>query len=360
MDKSWLEIIQKYTGIELDETSDYPSSHLGKMNAKDRSNDSDDSAIEVLTADTSVDRNQHIVTSTPKKCGKKTASPKNVPIIKENVKDMHTSTEKCKTYHEDHILMYYQNVRSIKSDNKMKAFKATSVSKYDVVIFTETWLKGGPLKHNMNVLNEHYDVYRFDRLRSGKSGGGGALIAVSAKFYNDRVLLEGYTHLEYVCVQFFNDNKSIFLYCAYISPDSAKSEEVYEDHFKAIQSIKISENDILIVVGDFNFPNTVWHPKDDGTFLLKFKDSITVTRSLSEKLATFIEFQSKCNLHQLCNYENPIGNVLDLVFSNDIDHISINKLPASQDPMSTPDEIHAPPFEIIFNSVSKNRKNTNI
>lgn len=166
LDKSLLEFTQKYTGIELVEARDFFSSHLGKMKAKDRSNDSDDSAIEVTIADTSFDCNQHIVTSTPKKCGKKTASPKNVPNIKENVKDMHTSTEICKIYHKDHIRMYYQNVRSIKSDDKMKDFKATSVSEYDVVIFTETWLKGGPLKHDMNVLNEHYDVYRFDRLRS--------------------------------------------------------------------------------------------------------------------------------------------------------------------------------------------------
>lgn len=353
-DKSLFEFTQKYTGTNLDDVRDFFSSHLGKMRTKDRTSNSvnklDDSGIDASIANTSFDCIKNMVTSTPKKCEKKAIPPKNVPKKKVYVKDMHTSTEICKISHKDTIRMYYQNVNSIKSDEKMKNFIDTSVCDYDVVIFTETWLdEGQALKYNMNVLNEYYDVYRCDRSESVKSRGGGTLIAISAKLYSDPVLLKGFNHLEYICVQFLNKNKSILLYCAYIRPDSAI--EIYEEHFKAIQSINLGKNDILIVVGDFNLPNIIWHSKDNVTFLPKNNDSVRETRLQSQKLTKLKEFQSKCNLHQLCNDKNPKGNVLDLVFSNDIDHISIAKLPESQKPMSKPDERHAQPFVIIFDSV---------
>lgn len=360
MDKTLFEFARKYTCTKLDDAIDFFSSHLNQRRAKDRTCDSvsklDDSGIEVSIANTSFDCNQRMVTSTPKKCEKMTvSSSKNMPHKKIHAKDMHTSREIYKISYKNTIRMYYQNVRSIKSDKKMENFNATSVSDYDVVILTETWLKEGQeLKHNMNALNEHYDVYRCDRSGNVKSRGGGTLIAVSAKLYSDPVCLNGYNHLEYVCVQFLNDNKSIFLYCVYIPPDSAI--DIYEEHFEAIQSIKMSKNDILIVVGDFNLPNIVWHSSDNVTFLPNNIDTFRETRSQSKKLTKLKEFQSKSKLHQLCNDKNPKGNVLDLVFSNDIDHISIARLHESQEPMSKPDSSHAPPFEIIFDSVKNATK----
>ncbi|XP_055296460.1 uncharacterized protein LOC129565513 [Sitodiplosis mosellana] len=367
LDHSVFEFTQKYTGIELEDAKAFYRSHSNQIRIKgikdDAVNELNDSGIEISIANNNKSigddqSNLLMVTSTPKKSAPKIVSPKKVPKKTSNaknveaktayVKDMHTSTEVCKTAYTDTVRMYYQNVNSIKSDEKMKNFVATSVSKYDVVIFTETWLNDAQaLKHNMSGFNEHFDVYRRNRSESVKSRGGGVLVAVSAKLYSDPVLLNRFNHLEYVCLQFLNNNKSIFLYCAYIPPDS--TIDIYADHVKAIRSINLRKDDLLIVVGDFNLPNFDWHTKDNKTFWPEMNGSVRETRLQTQKFQLLKELQLKCKLYQFCNAKNHKGNVLDLVFSNYTDHMSIGELPESQKPMSKHDERHAPPFEIIIN-----------
>lgn len=347
-----LEFTQKYTGTKLENAKEFFTTRTNKAITRDLTdvgiNKVNDSGIGVSITNASFDCDKSMITSTPIKTGRKIVPPKKVQKETIYVKDMHTSMDVRKIGHKETIRMYYQNVNSVKSDEKMKNFLAASiVDRYDIVIFTETWLEEGqPLKYNMEVFNEYFDVYRCDRSGSPKSRGGGALIAISAKLYSDPVLLKECDHLEYVCVQFFNNNKSIFLYCAYIPPESTL--EIYKDHIRAIRSIKLSKNDNLIVVGDFNLPNIVWRTKDNVTFAPENNDSIRETRLQTQKIALLKELQSECGLYQFCNAKNSKGNVLDLVFSNGIDHISIETLSESQKPMSKPDERHAPPFDIVY------------
>ncbi len=346
LDQSMFEFIQIYTGIGLDDARAFFSNNAELCTSGDSvSQPNDCNSGEISLASTSIMR-----TSTLKKCVKKTVPPKNEPKKMVCVKELHTKTEISKIFHKDSIKMYYQNVRSIKSDDKMESFNDTSVRNYDVVILTETWLDAGqPLKGQMNVLNEYYDVYRGDRPLGSKAGGGGALIAVSATLYSDRVPLNGFDHLEFVCVQFCNESKSIFVYCAYIPPMSTSTKHIYKDHFQAIRSINVNINDILIVVGDFNIPNIEWQSNDNKKLL---PQPVTETRELTEKLAELAKLQSDRKLHQLSNYKNPKGNVLDLVFSNDADHTSVSLLPESELPLSKQDKCHPRPFEIVLNSNS--------
>lgn len=373
LDHSLFEFTQKYTGIEFEDARSFFRRRSIQTKTENLSNvnELDDSGIEISIANNkSVNGDQSeslMVTSTPKKSEpkispqkierKKPSTSKNAEKKTAYMKDMHISTEVCKVISTDTIRIYYQNVNSIKSDEKMKDFISASVCEYDIVIFTETWLKNGQaLKHEMSVFNEHFDVYRHNRCGSTKAGGGGVLVAVSAKLYNDTVILSEFDHLEYICVQYLNNNKSIFLYSAYIPPDS--SLDIYEDHVKAIQSIKLRNDDILIVFGDFNLPFLVWETKDNKTFLPQISESVREARSQIKKFNLLKELQLKCNLHQLCNGKNLKGNVLDLVFSNDTNHISIGQLPDSQKPMSKHDERHAPPFLIIIDDCEKFPKET--
>lgn len=349
MDIPVSEFIRKYCGSTVKSLNESLEQILKKEIG---TGELDDSGIEISNAtdtceSTTSTNSSSMVTSTPIKLEKKTSPPKNVREQIVYVKDFHKSPGICKIAGKGNIRMYYQNVRSVLSDEKMKNFIATTVCDYDMVIFTETWLKEGKtFKHNMNVFNEQFDVYRHDRFeKSNKSRGGGVLIAVSAKFYSDPVFLDDFHHLEYVCVQFLNNNKSVFLYCVYIPPNSAL--EIYEDHIRAIQTIKLGGSDILIVIGDFNLPKFVWHTEDNVTFIPEANEAVRETREQSDKLSMLKEFHSKCGLHQFCNAKNDKGNVLDLVFSN-CKNISIAELPESQVPMTKPDPSHAPPFEIRF------------
>lgn len=117
---------------------------------------------------------------------------------------------------------------------------------------------------------------------------------------------------------------SIFLYCAYIPPDSSLG--IYEDHFNAIgivKSEKMKEEDILIVVGDFNLPFIKWKKENDQTMELNYqRPKLSVL--CDKKIIFNIQKKYKdCHkLDQLCEHKNQSENILDLVYSNKKDCIS--------------------------------------
>lgn len=371
LDEAVFLFTQKYTGPISESAKETFMNNSKRVSTQDPTNSNIVSVLSDSGINTSIDNNNNIKfecdefveTSTPKKGSRKDPPPKNTTKKKVYADQMHTSPEVCKIGFKKIVRMYYQNVRSIDSDEKMKNFNSTYVLDYDIVIFTETWLKEkSELKFRMNAFNEHFDVYRRDRgMETPKSRGGGVLIAVSTKLYNHQVYLNGFSHLEYICVNFVSSNKSIFLYCAYIPPVGKWLSEkdflkISEEHLKAVRSIYLRENDVLIVVGDFNISNNnlVWYTEDNVTYLPKVEKE---TRSLRRKLDFLDKFKQK-KLHQMNKVKNQKGNMLDLVFSNGKDEISVTELPKSRGPMSKLDEFH-PPLEITFSTKNWRRSRSN-
>lgn len=248
----------------------------------------------------------------------------------------------------DQIKMYYQNVQSIKSEKKMENFDNSLVAKYDIILFTETWLtkKQDIFTGNMKTFNSDFSVYRRDRSEKVlKDRGGGVMIAISSKFHSDIVRLgKKYNHLEYVCAKIEEEGKmSIFLYCAYIPPNSSLG--IYEDHFNAIgivKSEKMKKEDILIVIGDFNLKIIKWEKKNDQTMELNYngpKLSVLCDKKIIFNIQK--KYKMSYELDQLCEHKNQSGNILDLVYSNKKGCIvSINELTKNSEHMSIKNEDH--------------------
>ena len=98
------------------------------------------------------------------------------------------------TYYADSakISVYYQNLRSTFSANKLNALKANlelCINKPDNIALTETWLSGN---HDMPEIRlDAYHTYRADRKSrsSNKITGGGCLVAVKDSYYSSQIQL---------------------------------------------------------------------------------------------------------------------------------------------------------------------------
>lgn len=233
-----------------------------------------------------------------------------------------------KISNKDTIQLYYQNVNSIKGKEKQTEISKTfneRCNEYDVMALTETWL--GPEPNIIDGILKKYDVYRCNTKH-------GVLIAVSSKLYSDPVIIEGFDHLEYVCVKIFHKNHFIYIYCLYI--DTKIERNFYEQHFKAIEKIEYSKNDTLIVIGDFNIEGVSWEKGDVGY----------VTKSKDKRLQLF----TRKFKYQLSNLRKDGGNVLDLAFVNNIEGITLEKV-EKKFHLSKEDPRH-PPFKIVIDSMS--------
>lgn len=233
-----------------------------------------------------------------------------------------------KISNKDTIQLYYQNVNSIDGKKRQKDILKTfnkRCSEYDVLALTETWLE--PNSHVIDGIFKEFDVYRCNTKH-------GVLIAVSSKLYSDLVIIEGFDHLEYVCVKMFHKNHFIYIYCLYI--DTKIERNFYEQHFKAIEKIEYSKNDTLIVIGDFNIPNVSWEKGDVGY----------ATESKDKRLQLF----TRKFKYQLSNLKKDKGSVLDLAFVNNIEGITLEKV-EEKFHFSKEDPLH-PPFKIVIDSMS--------
>lgn len=244
------------------------------------------------------------------------------------------TVEISKIFDKDTIHIYYQNVNSIKGEQKQKVILETfddHCSGYDVIALTETWLKPGA--NIIDGIFKGFDVYR----RDARQDEHGVLVAISSNLYSDLVIIEGFDHLEFVCVKLFHKNHFIYFYCLYIEP--GRLDSVYKEHAKAIEKIEYSQGDTLFVVGDFNIPEVTWF--EDGD---KFG---FVTKSQNKKIEPFKVEKFK---YQLNGLKNDAGNILDLAYVNNSEGISFEKVEPDFY-FSKKDPKH-PPFEILIESMS--------
>ena len=81
------------------------------------------------------------------------------------------------------INVYYQNVRGLNIKTTETLLNSTSMTQFDLIILTETWLSANVGSGKIFYLGR-YDVFRKDRdfVSTQTSRGGGVLIAVSKNF----------------------------------------------------------------------------------------------------------------------------------------------------------------------------------
>lgn len=224
------------------------------------------------------------------------------------------------------IRVYYQNVRGLGSKHK-KFFCESSSSDHDIVILTETWLKDTHL--SAEYFDESYDVYQRDR--AFKRGGGVLIATNNHVFTSEEVHIRNYANIEYVCVKAASKTQNVYIYCAYIPPNS--NATVYNDHLSAINSITSDPEDVIIIAGDFNLPKVQWMAESELNVQLP-------SSFYPDFAADFINGLMALGLHQVNSIRNVSGNFLDLIFTNDYLNSSIDTGP----PLTKIDNYHPPIF----------------
>ena len=190
--------------------------------------------------------------------------------------------------------VYYQNVRGLRTQTK-EIYSTTSDVEYDVLALTETWLdysiKSSEL-FSSNVL-----VFRSDRNFecSGKSRGGGALLAIKSNLSCSLVDTKAISAnmIDAVACKILLSTSTLHIFCIYIPP---KTPVIDVELFLDMLCEFCSQLNQVLIVGDFNFPE--------------------FAKCLNKVNTIYTNFMNFLDLRQ-CNYIlNSHKVMLDLVFTN--------------------------------------------
>lgn len=153
--------------------------------------------------------------------------------------------------------------------------------------------------------------------------GGGVLLAVrlSSQYSSVRILVPGTENVEvaFVGIDVNANRNKIYVCCLYIP--SGSSDETYGYYGDAMASffnfVEIGINDVVLIVGDFNFPNVEWiqGAKNDRFFL-----PVNVKTGIQEDIINNLLGNDFSQLNNIVNYR---GRLLDLLFSNSVNDVSV-------------------------------------
>lgn len=153
----------------------------------------------------------------------------------------------------------------------------------------------------------------------------------------EKVTVSDEDDLEYVCVKITGEKKNCFIYAVYIPPNS--TSVTYQKHIDAIDRIKMSNIDNLIVVGDANAPNIAWNKSDNCL------NTFCPSGNLNGNIRDFIHYFPSKNLFQLVERKNCAGNVLDLCDTNEPE---LARIVYPEKPLSRPANPFHVHFELLF------------
>lgn len=227
------------------------------------------------------------------------------------------TTEQISSLQYDFINVFYQNVRGLNS--KSDVFYSNVVAnEFDVILITESWLS--PSVHSSELFDSRYKVIRKDRdpLISGKSRGGGVIMAFNQKLKMHR--LDNFEincrDLEMITCLFKIGKRSVICIVVYFVPGADSNS--YVEFYELIENIIINYPDHeILITGDFNFPS------------VSGKDSTL----------TFQQFLSFSHLKSVNTILNQNNKTLDLILTDC--HI-VN---LQEDEGLVPKDKHHPPLQ---------------
>ena len=214
------------------------------------------------------------------------------------------------------LKIYYQNVRGLRT--KTSTFMINLLNyNYDVICLSETWLFPGI--YNSELFDCRYNVYRSDRdhITSGKSTGGGTLIAVLKGLTMD-VRSSGLSNLpdcEITAITLLlgskpNDRKLRIFTCYF--PHSANQVTSELTFFEHIADICLDHSsDEMLILGDFNISRAIWEPDKEfaNTYVLHNPTDDTLLQNLNELLCI-------TGLGQKNYISNKNDKILDLILAS--------------------------------------------
>ena len=242
------------------------------------------------------------------------------------------------------VSFYYQNTRGLRTkveDFYVAAYDAES----DVIVLTETWLNDEIL--SSQLFSQRYTVYRKDRdsIRSGKSRGGGVLIAVSNRLTSSRCTVRVDDDIEQLWINVNRDGRKIHIGVAYVPPDLAGEVTVIGRLINSIEAVVNSSamSDVHMMFGDFNQPGLTWSNSGAANFM--FPDPHKSRFSTSS--VAFLDGLTLLNFKQLNAIRNVNGRTLDLLFVDEEVALCC-KLSESVEPLSRVDPQHPPFIATLF------------
>lgn len=169
---------------------------------------------------------------------------------------------------EESLRIYYQNVRSLRSKAD-DILTATCEADHDVIVLTETWLNDQ--FHSAQFFGNHYTVYRKDRcaVSTGKSRGGGVLIAVSNRLISDVAPIVT-DDLEHLWITLQCSNRRLWIGVAYLAPDISSDVSTIDRHLSAVNTVTsaMRYGDVHVLLGDYNQPHLCWKRAPTGVVIL--------------------------------------------------------------------------------------------
>lgn len=190
---------------------------------------------------------------------------------------------------------------------------SVACNEYDVIILVETWLYDEIDNSFLGLSN--YNIYRTNRDESGKTRGGGILIAVK-KCYSSLLLCSDRV-IEHLFVNLKIGSYMYIVGGVYIKPGSAFS--VYEEHCNSLAMLDCSW-DRAIVCGDYNLPEL------QRETVINVNDAWAGSAG---KVDALMGGYLMLNLEQINEFPNSRGTFLDLIFTN-VQNVSVN---ISSDPL---------------------------
>ena len=193
--------------------------------------------------------------------------------------------------------IYYQNVRSLRSKTEVCLISSYATD-FDALVITETWLSPDIL--DSELFGDSFCVLRHDRdcTATGRSRGGGVLIAVSSQYSVTPIDVSNIANvsplINIVACKCRVSFKSVSLIAIYISPDLQLS--LLEECFSRLEDT--ARNDNVVIIGDFNIPHLINSSPDDN------------------KSRVCLDFLAVTGLEQRNNIPNFNNRYLDLILTN--------------------------------------------
>lgn len=215
----------------------------------------------------------------------------------------------------NNLSIYYQNARGLRT-KCLDFYRNMSLSKYDVIVITETWLVDSI--SSSELFDDRYLVWRRDRdyLATGQTKGGGVLIAIRKDI---TVIPQPTFHssaedlwLTLVLKDNFKNVTHLHICCVYIIEQALGftfSQQLSNYLAKLSDNILNCSTDKFLILGDFNLTNIKWE-QTTYSYLLPTSQS-----NSDEQL--FIDELNSNGLQQYNYIINVNYRILDLVLCND-------------------------------------------
>lgn len=208
------------------------------------------------------------------------------------------------------------------------------------MVITETWLNADI--HTSELGCSEHTIFRQDRdpYVTGKSRGGGVLIAIPKTFSARRLSFPDENKFYEDTWVMVNINSTKYIFCAvYFTPHS--HIELYQHHCERIEAVVEEYSDCKIyIIGDYNLPDVLWLEDEENV------QYVQTSNIVGELIGGTIAYT---NLRQVNNILNVNKVILDLVISN-----CYSLLVNCADASLVPCDMHHPAlFFTIFTNLPK-------